>query len=144
MHRILIDSDVILDLFLDREPHHSNAVQFFSYLEHNGKTIKAFVSPIAIANVAYILTKARSQKYAVEKIRGLRDLVDVVPATQTTMDSALAQPHKDFEDTIQYYCARENNIRSIITRNVSDFPNEQALVVTPIDFVSMDVIEKST
>ena len=92
----------------------------------------------------YILTKARSQKYAVEKISGLRSLVEVVPATQTTIDSALSQPHKDFEDAIQYFCSRENNVRSIITRNVSDFPTERVLILTPDDFVSMDVSEKST
>ena len=75
MHRILVDSDVILDLFLAREPHHSVALRFFSYLDLNSDSVIGHVSPIAIANVAFILTKAQSQSYAVKKILAVRPYV---------------------------------------------------------------------
>ena len=144
MHSILVDSDVILDLFLLREPHHTVALQFFSYIEQNPDTITAYVSPLAIANVAYILTKAKSQSYAVQKIKGLTELLSVASMTPESVSRAIADPHKDFEDAMQYYCARDNELGTIVTRNSSDYPKENLRVVTPQEFMAMDIVERST
>jgi predicted nucleic acid-binding protein len=144
MHQILVDSDVILDLFLAREPHHSVALRFFSHLDANPDSVSGFMSPVAVANVAYILTKAHSQAYAVKKIAGLRDVLRVAPMSESNVDAALQKPHRDFEDTLQYQCARENGLKTIITRNIQDYPTEGLSVLTPQEFLAMDIVDKST
>ena len=144
MHRILVDSDVILDLFLDREPHHSVALRFFSHLDTNPDTIAGFMSPVAVANVVYILSKAHSEGYAVRKMAGLRDVLRVAPMSESNVDAALRKPLRDFEDTLQYHCAQENELKTIITRNVQDYPQEGLSVLTPQEFLAMDIVDKST
>ncbi len=144
MHRILVDSDVILDLFLAREPHHSVALRFFSYLDLNSDSVIGHVSPIAIANVAFILTKAQSQSYAVKKIRVLRQILRIVSLVGSAVDAAIATAGKDFEDALQYQCAIANEMSAIVTRNVKDYPRGTAPIVTPEDFLSMDFMDKST
>ena len=144
MHQILVDSDVILDLFLDREPHHSVALRFFSHLDANPDSVSGFMSPVAVANVAYILTKAHSQAYAVKKMFGLRDVLRVSPMSESNVDAALQKPQRDFEDTLQYQCARENGLKTIITRNIQDYPTEGLSVLTPQEFLAMDIVDKST
>ena len=139
MRRILVDSDVILDLFLDREPHHSVALRFFSHLQVRNAFIRGYLSPVAIANVAYILTKARSQDYAVQKLGGIRRLLDVALVNQPIIDSAIREPHKDFEDSIQYFCAVENKLESVITRNAGDYLSEYIKIITPEEFLAMEM-----
>lgn len=144
MHRLLVDSDVILDLFIAREPHHTVALRFFSYLDRNADTITPFMSHVAVANVAYILGRTKSQDYAVDRVSSLRMIVHVATMTEEVIDQALREPHKDFEDSIQYFCAIENNVHSIVTRNTRDFLSRDLLVITPREFIAMDLAEKTT
>ncbi len=61
MNNILIDSDVILDFFFDREPFSENAAQVFSLCESN--QIKGFVTPVICSNTYYLLRQtARHEK----------------------------------------------------------------------------------
>jgi predicted nucleic acid-binding protein len=144
MHSILIDSDVILDLFIDREPHHSVALRFFSYLDLNTDSITGYTSPVALANVAYILTKVQSQRYAVGKIRALRKILHVATIDSPIVDAAIANPGKDFEDALQYQCAIANELAVIVTRNTKHYPHEPLSIARPQELIAMDIQEKST
>lgn len=144
MHRLLVDSDVILDLFIAREPHHTVALKFFSYLDRNTESITPFMSHVAVANVAYILGRTKSQDYAVDRVSSLRTIVHVATMTEEVIDKALSEPYKDFEESIQYFCAIENDVHSIVTRNTRDFLSRDLLVMTPREFIAMDLAEKTT
>ena len=58
--KIFIDTDVILDLLTEREPHFEAAVELF--LQIQDKTILAYTSPVIIANIFYILNKSLYRK----------------------------------------------------------------------------------
>jgi predicted nucleic acid-binding protein len=141
---VFLDTDVILDLFIEREPHHSVALRFFSYLQLHADSVRAFTSPVVIANVGYILGKARSESYAVQKIKGLRRFVRVLPMTEAEVDRAIQRPGDDFEDSLQYHCATASAVKVIVTRNGDDFLTEGVQALEPDEFLKMDVSEKST
>lgn len=144
MTSVFLDTDVILDLFIEREPHHSVALRFFSSLQVHSESIQAYTSPVVIANVGYILGKARSESYAVQKIRGLRDFVRVLPMTEVEIDRAIQRPGDDFEDSLQYHCAIASAVNIIVTRNGDDFLTEGVQTLEPDEFMKMDLAEKST
>lgn len=135
---------MILDLFLDREPHHAVALRFFSYLQRNRETIDAHASPVALADVGYLLSKANSQDYAVAKLKGLREFLGVASMDQTVVDRAIGNPYRDLEDSLQYHCALASDIGWIVTRNGRDYLNEDLEVVTPEEFMAIDFMDKST
>lgn len=137
MPTILIDSDVILDLFITREPHHTVAVHFFSRLDFERDTVTATVSPVALANVAYMLTKLKDQAFAVGKLRELRTIIDVSPINKAAVDRALARPYRDFEDALQRECALENGIDVLVTRNLRHYPKIGVAVLSPVDFMRL-------
>jgi predicted nucleic acid-binding protein len=141
---VFLDTDVILDLFIEREPHHSVALRFFSYLQVHADSIQAYTSPVVIANVGYILGKARSESYAVQKIKGLRDFVRVLPMTEAEVDRAIQRPGDDFEDSLQYHCATASAVKIIVTRNGDDFLTEGVEALEPDEFMKMNLSEKST
>lgn len=139
---ILVDSDVVLDLFLAREPHHTVAVLFFSAIDRSPESIDAYVSPVAIANVAYILERAKTRRYAREKLSGLRDLLKIASLSGRAVEQAIQRPHRDFEDSIQYFCALENGLTYIVTRNVGDYLSEEVAITTPSEFLEMYINEE--
>ncbi len=140
MRSVFVDTDVILDLFIRRDPHHTNALRLFSHLRR--AETRCFTSPVVVANVYYLLAKIRSKTYALERVRRLRTLLDVASIDQAAVDAAMASPHKDFEDSLQYQCAIRNDIKTIVTRNTRDFPKDRLAVLNPGDYLDMAAKEK--
>ena len=66
MKNILIDTDVILDFFLDREPFSENAAKILSLCEK--KEIIGFVTPVIVSNVYYLLSQKGKQEKVIEKL----------------------------------------------------------------------------
>ena len=140
MRSVFLDTDVILDLFVRREPHHGMALKLFSHL-HKSKA-SCLTSAVVVANLYYLLAKLRNKPYALERIRRLRKLVGVAAIDEAVLDAALAAPHKDFEDSLQYQCALSNDIPTLITRNTGDFPRGRITVLNPTDYLDMVAREK--
>ena len=135
MDNVFVDTDVILDLFIHREPYHRTALRFFSFLKKNA--IQGFSSPVSVANTYYILAKTRNKRYALDKTRRLMQLIRIATLDQQIIDAALGAPYKDFEDSIQYHCALAGGMRILITRNVSDYPKGQLKVLLPDEYMTI-------
>ncbi len=133
MDRVFIDTDVVIDLFLNREPHHTEALRLFTKLKRS--RIDICTSPVVLANTYYFLAKIRDKRYSLEKIRRLRKLLSILPIDQETIDSAIEAPFKDFEDGIQYYCAARNGAKTIVTRNTKDFPRAEVAIANPGEYL---------
>ncbi len=140
MRSVFLDTDVILDLFVRREPHHGMALKLFSRLRRS--KAKCVTSPVVVANLYYLLAKLRNKPYALDRIRRLRRLVGIAAMDETVVEAALAAPHKDFEDSLQYQCALRNDIPTLITRNAGDFPKDRITVLSPTDYLDMVAREK--
>lgn len=135
MNSVFIDTDVILDLFIQREPHHRIALRFFSFLKKNA--IQGFTSPVSVANMYYILEKTKDRRYALDKTRRLMQLVRIATLDQQITEAAIGAPYRDFEDSIQYHCALASGMRTLITRNVSDYPKNQLKVLLPDEYMTI-------
>jgi predicted nucleic acid-binding protein len=139
MSKVFLDTDVLLDVFLAREPHHTTSLRLLTVLRQ--KDTACYTSSLALANMNYILSKAKGRDYALGRLRSLRRMVDVASIGQTTVDSALSTPHKDFEDSLQMHCALENGIETLVTRNVRDYPKSKVLVLDPNQYLSTKALE---
>ena len=135
MHRVFLDTDIILDLFIRRDPHHKRALQFFSFLKR--LKVKSYTSPVVVANTYYLLAKTRDKNYALEKVKRLRDLIRIAMLDERIIDAAMQTPHRDFEDSIQYHCAVAGNIKFLVTRNVADYPKGKLHVLLPEEYMKM-------
>lgn len=101
MQRLFFDSDVLLDVLAKRAIFYSDSASILSLAET--KSIRAYTSPIVIANIFYILRKMKSKKIALESLRKLRVFINILSVTENQIDKALASKFKDFEDAIQYF-----------------------------------------
>jgi predicted nucleic acid-binding protein len=137
--KIFLDSDVILDVLCKREPFYSFAAELFT-LGDLGK-VTLVTTSLVFENVFYILRKVLGIEKGKELLRKLRIIVGVISVTEKTVDLALNSNFADFEDGLQYFTARENNIQILITRNVKDYRGKELLVQTPEEYIKSQIIE---
>jgi len=131
--KIFIDSDIILDLLCRREPFYPYAAEVFTL--GDTKKIELVTTSLVFANVFYILRKILGIEKAKELIRKLRIIISVVSVDEKVVDLALNSRFTDFEDGLQYFTARENGIKIILTRNVRDYKEKDLLIQTPAEFL---------
>ena len=134
MTRILLDTDVILDLFFDREPFSQDTAKILSFCESN--QIEAYVTPIVISNVYYLLRKTASHIQVITQLRLLMSIVHVLEVSKETILDAISSSFKDFEDALQNYAAESAGlIDVIVTRNVKDYKQSALSIQTPDAFL---------
>lgn len=137
MKKILIDTDVILDFFLDREPFSENAASILSQCEK--KVIVGYVTPVIISNVYYLLSQKAKQDKVLEKLKLLLTFLEIVVIDKNSIQLALNSDFKDFEDALQNYAAELNGeINLIITRNTKDYKKSELGVMSPEDFLKVN------
>ena len=130
---VFIDSDIILDLLCKRASFYHYAAELFT-LGDMGK-IKLITTSVAIANVFYILRKILGIEKAKELLRKLRIIIGIIPVTEKIVDLALNSRFSDFEDGLQYFTARENGIKILITRNIKDYKEKDLIIQTAEQFL---------
>lgn len=134
MDSVLIDTDVILDVFLNREPfvNHSKQILELCFREK----IHGSITSVIVANTYYLTQKREGHKVAINSIKVLMKMVSIIPIEKCTIMESLHSDFRDFEDAMQNYAAIESSkITTILTRNVEDFKHSRLNVKTPKEFL---------
>ena len=134
MDKVFVDTDVCIDLLSGRKPFNRTAELLFS-LADTGK-IKICVSLLSFSNINYVLLSQYSTVHSRQIIAKFKTLVQVLAVDSKTIDLAIAFDFKDFEDAIQYSCAMEHNLTTIITRNLKDYKKSTIRVLTPETYLT--------
>ena len=135
MSRLLIDTNIVIDLLAKREKFYFEAAELFSRADK--KELELTISSLTFANTNYILTKLKSTKESREILRKFKVLVEILSLDDKVTELALSDNNfPDFEDGLQYYSAIENQIDVIITRNKKDFKNSKIAVLTAKEFLA--------
>ena len=130
MDNVLIDTDVILDFFFDREPFSEFATDILNLCEEN--KLKGFTTPVIICNTYYLLRKTAKHEIVIEKIKQLLTIVDILQIDKEVVLDSLNSKFKDFEDALQNYSALKNGkISIVLTRNIKDYKKSELAVMTP-------------
>lgn len=118
--RILLDTNIILDFFLEREPFYLESSQLFDAIAEN--RIEGFFSASSATDIFYL---CRRQTQSIGTARQILErtlaLLTACPVTQSTLETAFSSGLPDFEDAVQIACAVAENLDAIVTRNSRDF-----------------------
>ena len=133
---VLLDTNIILDIFLHRQPHDKDAVRIIAMSE-KGK-IHAFVSASAVTDIYFITRKElKAKDAAIELLRKLLKTIHVAAVSGTEIREALDLCWNDFEDSVQYLAGRAILAEYIITRNKDDFADSTIKALTPSEFLNI-------
>ena len=128
--KVFVDTNVFLDSYLERDD--GVAKSLFDFLENSN--IEIVLNDISIINIAYIIRKKFSKDEIKEKIDLMTTQYYIVCASERIISDANNSNFKDFEDGVQYFCAKEIEADLIITNNKKDFTFSEIEVLSPIEF----------
>jgi len=131
--KLLIDTNVLLDVLARREPFCEDSSRAWEYIE-SGRA-EGYVSAISFSNVYYIVRRVADRRKASRAVKLLSQLFEVATVDADTLHRAVDSSMRDFEDAIQWACALQVSANQIITRNTRDYPAARPVAVSPAEFL---------
>jgi predicted nucleic acid-binding protein len=131
---VLLDTNVILDVLLARKPFVNNSAKVLQMAEKC--EIICYITANSVTDILYILkkyVKNRSERETI--VRNLFEIVDIVSVTKKDIYKSFDYGYTDFEDALQYQCAKKLKAQYIITRNEKDFKDTEINVISPDRFI---------
>ena len=133
--KILIDTNVAIDVLLENQPFLASSVKIIGLAELG---IKLFLSASTITDIYYITSKVKkSKKIAMLLIKDLLESVDVAAVTGNEIHQAVSLDWSDFEDAVQYAAGESIAVDYIVTRNKADFASAALPVISPDELLAL-------
>ena len=134
--KLLIDTNVVLDILLRREPYYEIAAKIAVLSEKD--YISCYVSASAVTDIYYIAQKElKNKKTPVELLTKLFNTFRIAAVSETSIHEALDLKWDDFEDCVQYTAGKNIYADYIITRNTKDFVKGEINALSPEGFLEM-------
>ena len=137
--KLMIDTNVILDVLLDRKPFSEDSSIVWKICE--SYEAEGMISSLSFANMIYVLRKHVDPKRVMHLITELSLIFRFQPLDQGILYIAAACQWDDYEDAIQYATAVMNKADYIVTRDKEGFKGSDVPVITPHEMV--EVIKKT-
>jgi hypothetical protein len=136
--QLLVDVNVFIDVLTKRMNWEGslrvvNLVRQFPEIEG---WIFALTVPLLYFFRRRVIEEKQARSDAQEIVKGFR----LVPLTQEIIDNALASELPDFEDNIQLHSAEATAVDYLITRNTRHFQSAQVAIVTPEEWLALDMV----
>jgi len=131
--RMLVDTNIVLDVLLDRRPHSIDSLQVFKLVEE-GK-IAGLLCATTITTIDYLLTQSLNRTDARKYLAQLIQLFDIAPVNRIVFEGAMKSRIVDFADAVLEQAALLSGAEAIITRNAKDFSNGTVKVLDPRQFL---------
>ncbi|GAB6887037.1 PIN domain-containing protein [Desulfothermus okinawensis JCM 13304] len=136
--RVLFDTNIILDVLLDREPFTEPAAMLMSKVERS--ELQGYISAITLTTIYYLLSKNLGKSKARRYIKLILSLFEIAPVTRIVLEDALNSEFADYEDGVVYQSAIHSGVEFIITRNVKDYKKSSIPVCEPLEFIELTKI----
>lgn len=133
--KVLFDTNVILDLLLDRSEFVDDASVLISKVDTN--EIDGFLCATTITTIHYLLEKSLNTTQAAKHIKTLLNIFDIAPVSSETLEKALNPKFTDYEDSVLHEAALAVDVDSIVTRDYSGFKNSKIPAYTPKELIAI-------
>jgi len=133
--RVLFDTNIVLDLLLDRKPHAEAAADLFARVESGEMT--GYIGATTVTTIHYLAAKAVGARRARTLVGRLLNLMEVAPVSRAVLESALESATADYEDAVLCEAARQVDAQAIVTRNRADFRKSPLPVYTPVEMLKL-------
>ena len=134
--KILIDTNVLLDYLLEREPFFEDAKKvILSCIEGN---TKGCIAAHTISNMFYILRKDYTAEERREILSSICSIFDIESIDKAKLLSGLENKEfSDFEDCLQMECAKTFGAEYIVTRNTTDYSMSEIKAILPSEYLAL-------
>jgi predicted nucleic acid-binding protein len=128
MSRWLLDTNVVLDVLLKRQPWVAEAQTLWTACD-DGRAI-GYVTASSLTDIFYIAHRQSDLSRARETVQLCLEAFEICPVDRSILEQALALKGPDFEDNVQMVCAAANSLDGIVTRDATGFKEATIPVVS--------------
>lgn len=134
-HRLLLDTNVLLDFMIEKRPESGYAVDIFR-LCANGAA-KGMVGAASLKDIYYISQKYLGEQAARNFVRAFIAAFDVAPVDKALCATAVDSDEPDFEDGLVRAAAEDNSADFIISRDTKAYGRSKVRALTPREYVEL-------
>jgi predicted nucleic acid-binding protein len=114
--KVLIDTNIILDVLLNREPFAKAAYEILKKVEE--EKLKAYITAVSITDIYYFIRKNLSHENSIKAIKALFNILNIISITKTDIEKAIQHTeYTDLEDALQYQASIKIGCDKIVTRD---------------------------
>ncbi|MGA2723543.1 MAG: PIN domain-containing protein [Bryobacteraceae bacterium] len=129
MKRILFDTNVVLDVLLDRQPYVEASAAVWAAVEAGAS--EGMLAAHAVTTIHYLLGKELSSAKARRIVSAILRVFGVAAVDGAVVQEALQLPFSDFEDAVTAAAARLAGCECIVTRDPRGFRGSPVRALTP-------------
>ena len=133
--KVLFDTNIILDLLLDRMPFVESVAQLFSKVEQGD--LLGCLCATTVTTISYLATKAAGGKKARKEIQKLLTLFEIAPVNRAVLQAAIHSGALDFEDGVIYEAAAFVEADGIVTRDPKGFKKAKIQIFSPDELLQI-------
>lgn len=131
--KALLDTNIVLDVLLDRKPHSVDSAEVFRLIEQGAA--EGMLCATTITTLDYLLTQSMSRNKARGVLSQLLTIFEVATVNRAVIEKALLSRMTDFEDAVLDHAAQNSGADVIVTRNIKDFTRSVSTVMDPKQFL---------
>jgi len=131
--KALLDTNIVLDVLLDRKPHSLESAEVFRLVEQG--RVEGLLCATTLTTLDCLLSQAMRRGDARRLLSQLLKLFEVAAVNRAVIESALASRMHDFEDAVLDQAALYTGADVIVTRNSKDFSHGKSKVMDPRQFI---------
>lgn len=132
--RVLVDTNVVLDVLLARRPFVGASAAVFAMIEQS--RIEGLLCATTATTLDYLLTRSMPPPAARKTLRRLLELFDIAPVNRAVLEEALKSKITDFEDAVLDQAGRLAGADVVVTRNQRDFRHASLKVLGPDELLA--------
>lgn len=133
--KILFDTNVILDVILNRQPFATNAILLVGAVEE--KRLRGLLCATTLTTIDYLVSKALGTEQSRSTLKKLLQLFEVAVVDHTVIQAAIESGIKDFEDAVLYEAAKRAGADGVVTRNKQDFVPVELPIYLPDELAAI-------
>ena len=127
--RILFDTNVVLDVLLDRPPHAEVASRLLSEVDR--KRIEGLLCATTVTTVSYLAGRVLGAPAARKALHTLLGMFETAPVDHRVLSDALLLGFADYEDAVLHEAARHAGAAGIVTRDAGGFAKARLRIYAP-------------
>lgn len=136
MIKVMIDTNIILDVFQQRNGFYSNSAQVLNAIEAGDAL--GYIPASTMTDIFYIARKSTSSKAkAYEALNLVKSILNIAAVTPEDVDQAIEKGANDFEDCVLACCAKSCGCHYVVTRNKKDYQGFDIPAITPAEFLDL-------
>ena len=134
--RLMIDTNIFLDVLTKREPFFENSKSVLDLCER--RKVQGFLSASSVTDIFYLVHRQlHSIDLAYQALGSVLDIAKVLTVTNDDVLNAYITRASDFEDCLLATCAKSNRCDAIVTRNKKDYLTFGITLLSPEELLEL-------